>query len=181
MSMSTFTIEQLESLATQLETTEVEQHARLERLCRAYARIIRAASPDRFTRRATHYGDEAGSWDSSYPPDMEYSAHTGPLSIVVCNEETDDTATSRGFYHSWRRVTVRGALAIGTDGTWYRSDEHGTGHFGPFAAHPGRHDVDVEIEWSETSDVSTAELAAAEAKLRALAFPLVAARIGGAS
>ncbi len=174
--MSTFTIEQLESLATQLETTEAEQRARLERLCRAYARIIRAASPDKFARRATHYGDEAGSWDSSFPPRKEYAARTGPLAIKTSDSVTEDVATEGGFYYAWRRVTVRGALAIGTDGTWYRSDETGTGNFGPFAARPGNHDVDVDIDWSETDEVSTEELIAAEAKLRDLAFPLVAAR-----
>lgn len=176
---TSITIETLELLATEIEADETAQRSRLARLCAAYVRILAAREPATFTRPATHYGDEAGHYDTSFPPDLEYSEHTGPRSILIVDSETDDVATSSGFYYSWRRVTTCGALTIGIDGKWYRSDETGTGRLGQFAAHPGHCDVDVTLEWSRESidDVTTEELELAETKLRELAFPLVAARM----
>lgn len=172
------TIESLESLATELEHAEMLQRDRLLRMCRAYVRILAIREPGAFSRRACHYGDEAGHCDNSFPPDKEYSDHSGPRSIKICERTTEDIATSGGFYHSWRRVTTYGGLAVGRAGTWYRSDEHGTGEVGQYAAHPGNHNVDVDITWEavQPGDLATAELVAAERTLRDLTFPLTAAR-----
>lgn len=180
--MTTITIETLELLATEIEADETVQRSRLARLCTAYVRILAAREPAKFTRRACHYGDEAGHFDSSFPPSKEYSERTGPRSIKLTESKTDDVATSSGFYYSWRRVTESGALAIGADGRWYRSDETGAGRVGQFAAHPGVCDVDVTIDWSpeNVEDVTTEELEIAEAKLRDMAFPLVAAKLAEA-
>ncbi|MGN6103723.1 MAG: hypothetical protein ACTHU0_01335 [Kofleriaceae bacterium] len=173
------TIEALESLATEFVDNEQANRGRLERLCTAYARILGAREPERFDARACRYADEAGHWDSSFPPDQEYTDHTGPRSILLADSETEDVATSGGFYYDWTRTTTRGALAVGPDGEWYRSTETGTGAVGQYAAHPGNHRVDIEIEWQEVdaTDLTTAELAAAEQELRKLAFPLVAERL----
>lgn len=176
------TIEALELLADQAESDDAAQRAKLARLITAYARIASAAQPEAFTRRAKHVGDEAGHFDSSFPPSIVHSDRTGPLSIRVTDSETEDVATSTGFYYDWRRVTTRGALAVGPGGGLYRSDESGTGRVGQYAAHPGDCDVDVEITWSrvdvaDPEEVTLAELAACEAAMRTLAFPLVAAKL----
>lgn len=174
---TTFTVEALEHLATELEGREQEQRQRLSRLCAAYVRIIAARAPEKFTPRATHHGDEAGHWDTSYPPKQEYSATTGPALIQVEERETEDVATEGGFYYPWRRVTTYGGLYVDMHGRWWRSDETGTGRYGQFAAHPGDCDVDCEIDWStvDADDVTLAELGHAEAKLRKIAFPLATA------
>src|SRR5687767_2070325 len=72
------TIEALESLALELCRETESTHAKLVRLCNVYARILAQREPERFRRGACHYGDQAGSWDSSFPPNMEYSDRTGP-------------------------------------------------------------------------------------------------------
>jgi len=175
---TTITIDQLEALATEM-TVEVEvQHARLARLCATYGRIIAAREPQTYKLRACHHGDVAGHWDNSYPPRQVYSDHSGPRSIEITTEQTEDVATSGGFYFSWRRVTTAPGLYLGRDGQWYRSSETGSGRLGAFAAHPGNVGVDCEIEYEEchADDLSVAELELAEQVLRDLAFPLIAAR-----
>lgn len=173
------TIEQLESLATELENDDAAQRDRLSRLCRAYVRILAVREPERFERGACHYGDTVGSCDGSYPPGQEYSERTGPRSIALINSDTENVATSTGFYYTWRRVTKYGGLEVGRDCRWYRSDEYGTGRFGQFPAHPGTCNVDVTIDWHSVAqaDLTTAELALAEVALRELAFPLTAAKL----
>lgn len=181
--MDKITIEGLEALATALETDTETRRGRLLRLCAAYGRILAAREPERFTRRACHYGDEAGHYDVSFPPELEYSDRTGPASILIADPETEDVATSSGFYYTWRRVTRAPGLAFGRDGRWYRGTAEGTGTLGQFAAHPGDHRVDVTIEWESVAarEIATDELAATEAALRALAFPLLASRTGAQS
>lgn len=174
---TTITLEALERLATELETEDSAQRGRLQRLCRAYVRILAQRDPDHFERQPCHRGDEAGHYDTSYPPDQVYSDHSGPRVIQICERVTEDIATSGGYYYDWRRVTTYGGLYVGRDGTWYRSDESGTGRVGQFAAHPGDCSVDCTIEWSHTADLTTAELTTAELTLRELAFPLVAERL----
>lgn len=179
MNTQTITIEQLETLATELETDVEAQRSRLSRLCRAYVRIIAAREPDAFEARATRHGDEAGHYDSSYPPKQVYSELTGPACILLASRETEDVRDegSSGYYYHWHRVTTYGGLYVDMHGRWIRGDETGTGRVGPFAAHPGDCGVDCTIEWSRVGDddVTLAELVAAERTLRDLAFPLVAA------
>lgn len=172
------TIEALETLAAEMAGEVEAQRARLARLCAAYTRIAAAGQPDAFTRRALHHGDAAGHWDSSYPPRQVYSDLTGPRTIRILERETDDVATSGGYYYDWRRVTTEPGLYVGIDGTWYRSHETGTGRLGQFAAHPGDCSVDCEIDYvrAHADSLTVAELAEAERTLRELAFPLVAAR-----
>lgn len=178
MNTTQITVEQIEHLATELEADAEENRSRLLRLIRAETRILAAREPERFTRRACHYGDEAGHYDNSYPPKMEYSERTGPVSITLTKSVTEDVATTSGFYYEWRRVCSSGALALDMHGRFWRSDETGTGRVGQFAAHPGDCGVDVTIDWSHESDddVSLEELRIAEGKLRALAFPAATAK-----
>lgn len=178
MTATNLTIEDLEALADTMGKENHERRGKLNRLCVAYARIIGLAKPDAFEPEPCQHGDEAGSWDSSYPPDQVYSEHTGPETITIRSHKIEDVATGGGFYYPWRRVTVDGGLAIDRDGAWYRADETGTGRLGRFAAHPGDCDVTCEIAWCEVDveDLDVEELDAAERKLRDLAFPLVAAR-----
>lgn len=170
--MNTITVESLEALATEIEATEVEQRAKLDRLIRAYARILAVREPHLFVRKATEHGDEAGHYDNSYPPKQEYRAKTGPRLYCVEGWDTEDVATSSGFYYSWRRVTTDGGLYISKMGELYEANETGTGRLGQFAAHPGDCDVECEIEWSRKHDVTIEQLATVEADLRKLAFPL---------
>lgn len=171
--MNTITIEDLEKLATELEADTEAQRMRLARLCAAYHRILRQREPHLFRRGPCRHGDEAGHFDSSYPPKQEFSEHNGPRVIKLLNRTVEDVPTSGGYYYEWRRVTTDGGLRIGYDGRWYRSEETGTGQVGQFAAHPGDCHVDCAIEWTivGTADLDLEELTIAEGKLRALAFP----------
>lgn len=166
------TIDDVERLATELEATESEQRAKLERLIRAYARILATREPERFPRAHTEYADEDGHWDSSFPPKQVYRSRTGPRLLRVIRADTSDVATSGGFYYEWRRVTESPGLYVSRDGQLYGAEHTGTGQFGQFAAHPGNCNVSVEIEYSPRHDVSLDELREAEEHLRKLAFPL---------
>lgn len=169
----TITVEQVEALASQLEASEQEQRQKALRLIRAYARILGAREPERFRRRPTECRDEAGHWDSSYPPREEYTAHAGPRLVTARKREYQDVPTSGGFYYAWKRVTTDPGVYIARDGTIYGCDEHGTGTVGQYAAHPGDCEREIVLDWTERdpSDVPTAELLAAEEHLRGLAFP----------
>jgi hypothetical protein len=170
--LAQITPEDLERMATELEADEAAQRARLDRLIRAYARILAVREPHLFVRKATEHGDEAGHWDNSFPPKQEFRAKTGPSLLRVEGWDTEDVATSGGFYYSWRRVTTDGGLYVSKMGELYEADETGTGRFGQFAAHPGDCNVECTIEWSRKHDVSLEQLATAEEHLRKLAFPL---------
>lgn len=177
--MSTeITIEQVEALAATLLAEDTATRARLVRLIAAEARIIALREPARLTRRATHHGDEAGHWDSSYPPRQVFSERTGPLTIKCWDAVTEEVPTETGYYHSWRRVTTEPGMAVDAGGRLWRSEETGTGRVGQFAAHPGDCGVDCTIEWSVVApaDVSVGDLRLVEAELRAIAFPGAVAR-----
>lgn len=170
--MQHITIEQVEALATQLEADEQAEREKLDRLIKAYARILAKREPSRFQRQALEQADEDGHFDNSYPPKVEYRNFSGPRLLCVRDNETRDVATSGGFYYDWKRVTEDFGLWVSRDGTIYGCDETGTGAVGRFAAHPGDHNVQVELDWSPRGEVSLAELRVVEANLRALAFPL---------
>lgn len=169
----TITIEQVEALASQLEASEQEQRDKALRLIRAYARILGAREPERFTRRPTECRDEAGHWDSSFPPKAEYYALSGPCLLTLRKRDYQDVPTSGGFYHEWKRVTHDPGIYVQRDGTIYGCDEHGTGAVGQYAAHPGDCEREIVLRWSRrpVSEIPTAQLLEAEAELRALAFP----------
>lgn len=166
------TIEDVEALALSLEGEEREKRVRLERLIRAYARIIHAREPERFARHATEYGDEAGHFDNSFPPKQVYRAHNGPRLIQLRDCSTEDLPTSGGFYHEWRRVTTDPGLYVAPNGAIWGATETGTGRVGRFAAHPGDCGVEVEISYDLRDDLSLAELEEVEEALRKLAFPM---------
>ena len=170
--MNTITIESLEALATELEQTAELQTTKLKRLIAAYARILWQREPEHFKRRDTEHGDEAGHWDSSYPPKQVYRARTGPRLVLVDELTTDDVPTSGGFYYSWRRVTTDGGVYVDRMGQIYECEETGTGRLGQFAAHPGDCDVECTLDWSRNSKPTLDQLALAEQKMRELAFPL---------
>lgn len=170
--MNTITIEALEQLAIELEATEAEQRAKLDRMIRAYARILAAREPHLFERKATERGDVAGHYDNSFPPKQVFRAKTGPRLLRVDAWETEDVATSGGYYYSWRRVTTDGGVYVSKMGELYEADETGTGQLGQFAAHPGDCNVECAIEWSRKHDVTLEQLTLAEEHLRKLAFPL---------
>lgn len=180
--MQDITIETLEMLAARAEQDDVIERVRLMRLIAAYARIASTSNPEEFRRRATRYADESGHWDNSYPPSQEYQDHSGPRSILIAESITRDVATTGGFYHRWQRVTEIGALAVGAAGLLYRSHEEGTGAVGQYAAHPGDHEVDITITWThvdpaDADAITIDEIRSCEITLRALAFPLIAARM----
>ena len=129
-------------------------------------------------KRATEYRDE-DHYDNSFPPSQEYRNRRGPRLLKIRENVTDDIGTSSGFYHDWKRVTTDPGVYVSADGSIYGCDEHGTGHYGSFAAHPGNCSVDVELEWEQLNedDVSIADLELAEGSLRKLAFPFVSAKL----
>jgi hypothetical protein len=174
------TIEGLEALAAQMEADAATHAAKLERLIRAFARIINGREPQKFTRKPTEYGDEAGHYDNSFPPEQEYRAHTGPRLIRLEERTTEEVATSSGFYYSWKLVTTAPGLYVAPDGSLWGSDATGAGRLGQFAAHPGDCGVEVTIDYDRRGDVSLDELERAEMALRDLAFPLIAAAQAGA-
>lgn len=172
------TIEQLEELAETAEAEVGMERKRLHRLIRAYARIIEAREPAKFGRRPLERADEDGHWDGSYPPKIQLKNFAGPRALKIIGHKTSDIATSSGFYHSWRRETEDGGLYVGPRGELYACTEKGTGEVGQYAAHPGDHNVECELEYSELDleDVALEALSRAEETLRGLAFPLLAAR-----
>lgn len=167
------TIDEIESLVASLEHEESERRASLKRLIAAHARKLAVSSPGSFKKRATKHGDEAGHSDNSYPPKQVYSDRTGPALLRVYDHDTEDVATSTGFYYSWKRVTTDPGLYVNAKGQIWGADETGTGRLGQFAAHPGDCDVDCTIAWRILRDdeIETASLEQAERELRALAFP----------
>ena len=171
------TFEALEELATQLEADVEKQRQKLLRLCRGYHRILALRERQLFERKACHFGDEAGHYDSSFPPRLVYSERNGPRALRLAPRKTEDIPTSGGYYYSWRRVTTYGGLCISLHGEWLRSEETGTGELGQFAAYPGDCKVDCTIAWGQVGDddVELDELTLAEEKLRGLAFPASAA------
>lgn len=175
---SNITIEQLEALANEAESTENAERNRLMRLTRAYARIIAAREPAKFKRLACEYSDEDGHWDNSYPPAQQYKDRTGPRAVLIAGPAWDEVATSHGFYYSWRASQTASGLAVTRDGEFIGAEIEGTGHFGQYAAHPGTDDVMITLTWDTLSeeDLPTDALRAAEAKIRDIAFPLIAAK-----
>lgn len=168
------TIEQLESLVDRMEHDETARRAKLHRLIRAYARIVALREPQQFPARALHLGDESGHWDNSYPPTQVYSDRSGPRLIRVRESQEEDIATTGGFYHDWRRVSVSPGLYVSRDGHLYGRAETGTGRVGQYAAHPGDCDVDCAVEWSVRPDdeLELGDIEECELHMRTLAFPL---------
>lgn len=175
------TIESLEALAAELEQDAETRAAKLLRLIRAFARIIQAREPREFARQPCEWGDVAGHYDNSFPPKKEYRDYTGPRLLEIYEEDTEEVATSSGFYYNYRVVTTNNGLYVAADGSLWGAERTGTGRLGQFAAHPGDCDVEVAIEYDRRDDVSIEALEAAEKKLRDLAFPLVAAAQSAAS
>jgi hypothetical protein len=171
------TIEALESLVANLETEESARREKLERLIRAYARIVALREPEHFPRRALHLGDEAGHWDNSYPPNQVYSDRSGPRLVKVRSSSEEDIATEGGFYYAWRRVSTDPGLYVSRTGQIYGCAETGTGRVGQFAAHPGDCEVDCEVDWSVRDEITLADLEEVEQHMRALAFPLATAAV----
>lgn len=176
MTTNQITVETLEALANELHAEGEAARAKLVRLVRAYARILAAREPERFTPRAMEYADEDGHYDNTFPPDQVYRCYTGPTLLKVRGAKTRDVATEGGFYHEWKRVTEAAGLYAAPDGGIWGCDHTGTGRVGQFAAHPGDCGVLVELTWERRSDasVSLAELLELEESLRELAFPLSA-------
>jgi len=178
MNMLPITLESLETLADEITAEATAAKAKLARLMRAYARILAAREPNKFTRRATIYADEDGACDNSFPPQQEYKRRTGPLSIRLVGFGMDNRATSGGFYHDVEVFTIDPGLYITRDGELIGAEITGTGRFGQFPAHPGYCGFDCEIEYGaiDPDDLDLDRLAGAETTLRNLAFPLIAAR-----
>lgn len=167
------TIEQLETLAAEVEQTDAAEHARLLRLCGAMGRIMAGRQPDVWKHTCTSITDVSGHFDNSFPPKEERHGR-GPSVVVVRSRETEDVPTEGGYYHGWRRQTTDGGCYLGRDGFWYRADESGTGRVGQFAAHPGDRDRDITIEWDRTTPTLD-DLQQAEPALR----ELMASFLGG--
>lgn len=170
---TTITIEHVEALADLLTTDQASERARLHRLILAEARILGSREPRLFERTPLEYADEAGHWDTSYPPTKDYRDHRGPRLLAVRQHRTEDHSTSGGYYYEWRRATEDLGLFVGPDGTIYGCDERGTGRVGRFAAHPGNCDVLCQLIWEprNPSDLAVDELRKIERYLRSKAFP----------
>lgn len=172
------TIDELEAIATQCTAEADAERERLARLIKIYARIIAARVPGKFRRGPLERSGDDGHYYSSFPPVILYKDFRGPRLIRIVEHEVSDISTSGGFYHEFRRVTEDPGLYISPEGAPYGADETGTGRVGQFAARPGYCEVMCAIEYRELApdDVPLDRLQEAERKLRALAFPLVAAR-----
>lgn len=145
--MNHITIESLEALASQIESDDALEHARLLRLCRAMIRILAARQPELFERRATSITDEAGHYDTSFPPKVELHFDGARRLLEIRDNDTDEIPTSAGFYYSWRRATTDVGCYVGRDGFFYGCEETGTGRLGQFAAHPGNCGREIGLDW----------------------------------
>jgi hypothetical protein len=94
----TITVEDVEALATRLESGQAARREKLLRLIRAHARILAVREPETFTRRAIEYSDEDGHWDNSYPPKKKYKDRSGPRTLKIREYTWEEIATSSGFY-----------------------------------------------------------------------------------
>jgi hypothetical protein len=179
----TITIEQLEQLANLLEASATAKRAKLLRLIGAYARILYTQKPKSFARRAMELADEDGHYDTSFPPAIEWKDRSGPRLMQIVEAVDDQVATTNGFYHDWRYTTTDRGLYVSPSGELYGRALNGGGSLGSFAAHPGSCKVMASVEWDtlETEEICEERLEEAEKKLRDLAFPLVAARMKGAT
>lgn len=163
--VSPITIEQLEALASQIENDNETEKERLTRLCRAMIRILAVRQPELFLRHATSATDEEGRSDDSFPPSIQYHFDGAPRLIKVRSETTSDKPTSSGFYHDYQIYTNDRGCYVGRDGGFYGCNEHGTAHFGAFAAHPGTCSRDITRDF-EPLDPTLDDLREAEAHLR---------------
>jgi hypothetical protein len=172
------TIQDLEELAAQIAGETSDRRQKLLRMIRAYCKIINAREPDKFSRRACHFGDEAGNCDGSYPPKQVYSDRSGPLGITIISFSSEDVPNSGGFYHDYHTVSTDSGLYVSPKGELFGGSMTGTGSFGQFPAHPGDCNVDCCIEWSDLDpeEVPLDLLEKAEKELRDIAFPLIADR-----
>jgi hypothetical protein len=171
--MSTITIADIEALATQLEADEATKRAHLLRMIAGEARIVAVREPSAYKRRACAIID-ADETSGSYPPAEEFADRTGPALVRVHGGDWSAVRTSGGYYHSWRATTSSPGLYVDRKGTIWGASYTGTGHYGQFAAHPGNHNVEIEIVWDrlDQDDLTLAQLEAVERHMRALAFPL---------
>lgn len=174
------TIEDLEALATALEADAKSERDKLQRLVRAYARILSAREPGAFRAVALEYADEDGHWDSSYPPEQVYRDRNGPRLLEVAEHDWETVATSGGYYHQWEARPGRPGIYVARDGSLWGCEARGHGRLGQYAAHPGDCDVLITLDWSLRREVELEELRQAEAALRARAFPLAAAALQSA-
>ena len=174
------TVDTLEALAQQYEASSAAEAERLQRLIRAYARIVAAREPAAFgRRRPTRLVDEAGHYDSSYPPKAEWADRTGPRLITVRDSEESEEAITSGYYYTYRVHTDDPGVYIGRAGGIYGCEMSGTAALGHYAAHPGDCERDIDLDWRVRREVPLDDLRAAEAHMRTLAFPLVAAATAG--
>lgn len=169
--MHELTLEALEALAATLDEEEAQTIEKLQRMIRAYARILWNREPQRFKRQPLRRQDEAGHWDNSFPPSIEYTDHSGPRAIRCCKPEWQEVATDSGFYHSYRVTTTEPGLSVDRFGNLLRCNIEGTGEIGQYAAHPGDKNVDCDLSYETADDPTIEELRFCEAKLRGMAFP----------
>ena len=170
------TLEALEQLAASMEADDKARREKLARLIRAYARIIAICEPGKYKPRPVEVSDEDGHWDGSYPPKIEYKDYSGPRLIQIRAGEYGTVATSTGFYHDWRAVTLDKGLYASRFGAIYCRTYSGTGHCGQYAAYPGNCNVRLEVEYDtiDSDDLTMEDMEKVEKSLRELAFPLVA-------
>lgn len=158
------TIEQLEALAAQVENDNATEHERLNRLCRAMARILAGRQRELFVARATSITDEAGHFDGSYPPKEECHGRSRAL-LRVRRYTVENVPTSGGFYHDFREQTTDVGCYVSLDGSLWGCDRSGTGRLGQYAAHPGECNRDITLDW-HAIEPTLDDLRAAEAALR---------------
>ena len=170
----TITLDALESFANEVVANDAEERERLTRMICCYCRIIAVREPSLFSPRELKYGDENGHGDSSVPPSMCSKDHNGPRLWRYADWSFAEVATSGGFYYDWDAVPGSRGVFIDRTGGFFGAAANGSGRFGQFAARPGNAGVSIELEWEQLDDenLSTDTIAAVEAELRAIAFPL---------
>jgi hypothetical protein len=124
---------------------------------------------DQWKRRATTIVDD-NDGNGSYPPDEQWTDHSGPILFKIEGADYSTEATAGGFYHDCRAGTGSSGLYVSRDGTLYGANFTGTCRFGQFPAHPGICDRDIAVEWDvlPMEDISNDDYDAAIAALRKL-------------
>ena len=151
------TIEQLRDWVAEIERVDPKQRAELHQQIQAYARILAIKEPETFVCTSVRYADEVEQ-NESFTADQKLFANTGPALRSVRESGFQESRRKDKSFYEWCAETADAGVYVDSRGLiWGRL-------------------VKISIEWNQISDwqsIPLQDLKAAEAEMRALAFPFI--------